>query len=94
MVESDSKLCVDAINMGMAVCDWNISTLCYDAIGLATEFFSCNFFWVKCEANMATHSLAKFCILQDLPAIYFPKNLPTLLEEAWFREFRFSSVYV
>ena len=39
MVESDSKLCVDAIGMGMVVCDWNISTLCYDAIGLAAEFF-------------------------------------------------------
>jgi ribonuclease HI len=94
MVESDSKLCVDAISMGMAICDWKISTLCYDAIGLAAEFFSCNFFWVKREANMAAHSLAKFCIPQDLPAIYFPKNLPTPLEEAWFRDFRCSSVYV
>ena len=94
MVESDSKLCVDAIGMGMVVCDWNISTLCYDAIGLAAEFFSCNFFCVEHETNMAAHSLAKFCIPQDLLAIYFPKNLPTPLEEAWFRDFRCSSISV
>ena len=58
------------------------------------EFFSYNFYWIKREANMAAHSLAKFCISQELSTIYFPKNLPTLLEEAWFRDFRYSSVSV
>jgi ribonuclease HI len=47
IVESDSKLCVDAISLDKAACDWNISTLCLDVIGLAAEFFSCKFCWVK-----------------------------------------------
>ena len=47
IVESDSKLYVDAIGLDKATCDWNISTLCLDAIGLASQFSSCNFCWVK-----------------------------------------------
>jgi ribonuclease HI len=47
IVESDSKLCVDAIGLDKADCDWNIFTLCNDAIGLAREFISCKFCWVK-----------------------------------------------
>jgi hypothetical protein len=47
IVESDSKLYVDAIGLDKAPCDWNISTLCLDAIGLADQFSSCNFCWVK-----------------------------------------------
>ena len=58
--------CVDAIGLDKAGCDWNISALCLDAICLAAEFFSCNFCWVKHEANMTAHTLVKFCSLQDL----------------------------
>ena len=94
IVESDSKLCVDAISLDKAACDWNISTLCLDVIGLAAEFFSCNFCWVKREANMTAQTLAKFCSPQDLPVNYFPKNLPTPLGEAWFRDFCCSSFSV
>ncbi len=63
IVESDSKLCIDAIGLDMADCGWKISTLCNDALGLAAEFISCKFYWVKCEANMAVHTLAKLCTL-------------------------------
>ena len=88
IVESDSKLCVDAIGLDKTDCDWNISTLCNDAIGLAAEFISCKFCWVKHEANMVAHTLAKLCTPQELPVIYFLNNLPTSLEEVWFTDFR------
>ena len=57
-------------------------------------FISCNFFWIKREANMTAQTLAKFCSPQDLPVNYFPKNLPTPLGEAWFRDFCCSSFSV
>ena len=67
IVESDSKLCVDAIGLDKADCDRNISTLCNDAIGLAAEFNFCKFCWIKREANMAMHTLTKLCTPQELP---------------------------
>jgi hypothetical protein len=58
------------------------------------SFFSCNLCWVRRETSMTTHTHAMFITPQDLHVTYFPKNLPTPLEEAWFRDFRCISVSV
>jgi hypothetical protein len=36
---------------------------------------------------MVAHTLAKLGPKFNLPAVFFPKNLPPLVEEAWFRDF-------
>uniref|UniRef100_A0A2N9HUL1 RNase H type-1 domain-containing protein n=1 Tax=Fagus sylvatica TaxID=28930 RepID=A0A2N9HUL1_FAGSY len=50
IVESDSKVCVDAITQDSFVCDWSISTTCNDVRVLVSEFISCIFCWVPREA--------------------------------------------
>ena len=35
---------------------------------------------------MVAHTLAKLVPLPSSPIVYFPKNLPRPLEEAWFRD--------
>ncbi len=78
IVESDSKVCADALLQDHVVGAWNISVLCNDAKVLATDFSFCNFYWVKREANMAAHTLAKLVLPLKLHVIYFPNNLQTL----------------
>ncbi len=86
-MESDSKVCVDALLQNSVEYGWNIITLCNDTLSLANNFVSCNFIWVKREANMAAHMLAKFVPPQALLVFYFPNNIPAPLEEAWYRDF-------
>ena len=86
IVESDSKVCIDALVSDQPVCDWCISVLCDNVKLLAVDFNS-NFCWVKREANLATHMLAKLVPSPSCPVLYFPNDLPTLLEMAWFRDF-------
>ena len=86
-MESDAQVCVNALLPGSVGCEWRIYNLRSDILDLASEFAFCEFCWVKREANMAAHSLAKFAPLVDLPVVYSPNNLPAPLEVAWFRDF-------
>jgi hypothetical protein len=69
-------------------CEWRIYNLRSDILDLTFEFDFCEFCWVKKEANMAAHSLAKLAPLVNLPIVYFPNNLPSPLEVIWFRDFQ------
>ena len=61
--------------------------ICDDVRSLAIDFNFCSFCWVKREANMIAHTLAKLGLQLELPAVFFLKNLLPLVEEAWFRDF-------
>ena len=61
--------------------------MCDNVKHLATEFSCCSFSWVNRETNMAAHTLAKLVPTSISPVMYSSKNLPALLEEAWFRDF-------
>jgi ribonuclease HI len=87
IIESDSKTCVDALVLDQAACKWNILVLCNNVKLLASEFSICDFCWVRLEANMAAHTLAKLVPPPNISVVYFPKNLSAPLEEAWFRDF-------
>jgi hypothetical protein len=80
IIESDSKTCIEALVLDQAVCDWNILVLCKNVKLLASEFSVCDFCWVRHEANMAAHTLAKLAPPPSNLVVYFPKNLPALLE--------------
>ena len=58
-MESDAQVCVNALLLDSVGCEWCIYNLRSDILDLAFEFVFCEFCWVKREANMATHSLAK-----------------------------------
>ena len=87
IIESDSKMCVDAILQDPPDSLWKIAVLCDNVKTLAAEFRFCCFNWVKREANMVAHTLAKAVPQANLPVILFPNNLPTVVEEVWFRDF-------
>jgi hypothetical protein len=87
MIESDSKVCVDALVSDQQYDDLSISVICDNVKYLALEFSFCTFCWVNRVANMVAHTLAKLVPSILSPVLYFPKNLPTLLKEAWFRDF-------
>jgi hypothetical protein len=86
-VESDSKMVVDLLLQDNYVGIWNIEVICNDVRSLAVDFNLCSFCWVKRETNMVAHTLAKLGPQLELLIVFFPKNLPPLVEEAWFRDF-------
>jgi ribonuclease HI len=94
IIESDSKMCVDAILQDPPDSLWKIAVLCDNVKTLAAEFRFCCFNWVKREANMVAHTFAKAVPQANLPVILFPNNLPTAVEEVWFRDFACISVAV
>lgn len=87
VIESDSKVCVDALVADPQYVDWSISVICDNIKHLASEFSCCSFSWVNRENNIAAHTLAKLVPTSISPVLYSSKNLPSLLEEAWFRDF-------
>ena len=58
IVESDARVCVDALSCNVGVCPWTISALTAYSLELAVSFSTCFFSWVKREANQSAHVLA------------------------------------
>ena len=85
-VESDAKVCINALLGVPDEANWNISNLCTDIQHLALDFVNCVFVWIKREANMVAHELAKFVFNQSLPFSCNQSTLPTSVMEAWQRD--------
>lgn len=82
-VESDAKLCVDAV-LGKSVdCFWSFQTLCTNAQFLTLNFSFCKFMWVRREANSVAHKLAGFCPPHGLTFSCKMGTLPPFVKEAW-----------
>uniref|UniRef100_A0A2N9IBA6 GPI mannosyltransferase I n=1 Tax=Fagus sylvatica TaxID=28930 RepID=A0A2N9IBA6_FAGSY len=94
IIESDSKMCVDAILQDPPDSLWKIAVLCDNVKTLAAEFRFCCFNWVKREANMVAHTFAKAVPQANLPVILFPNNLPTAVEESQMATVNFRSLLV
>uniref|UniRef100_A0A2N9IQW9 RNase H type-1 domain-containing protein n=1 Tax=Fagus sylvatica TaxID=28930 RepID=A0A2N9IQW9_FAGSY len=47
VVESDAKVCIDAINGESARVPWKLLSLCINSKFLVLEFTSCSFCWVR-----------------------------------------------
>ena len=67
---------------------------CHSLFFVWVDECSGHIIWIKCEANMMAHTLAKILLPINLHVVYFPNNLPFPFEEAWFRDFRCIFVYV
>ena len=69
MIESDSKVCVDALVTDPQYVDWSISVICDNVKYLAMDFSCCSFCWVNQETNMVSHTLAKLVPLSLSPVL-------------------------
>uniref|UniRef100_A0A2N9I7J7 RNase H type-1 domain-containing protein n=1 Tax=Fagus sylvatica TaxID=28930 RepID=A0A2N9I7J7_FAGSY len=54
VVESDAKVCIDAINEESARVPWKLLSLCINSKFLVLEFTSCSFRWVIRDAKLLT----------------------------------------
>ena len=80
-------MCVDAILTDPHASLWKIAMLCDNVKTLVAKFSFCCFNWVKREANMVAHILTKAVPQANLPVILLLNNLPSAVEEVWFRDF-------
>ena len=78
-MESDAKVCIDAMLGDSDEANWNISTLCTDIYHIALDFVNCVFVWTKREANMVAHEFAKFVFNHSLPFSCNQSTLPTFV---------------
>lgn len=86
IVESDAKICIDALSCNSNDCPWKIRALTTLSLELAIYFSICNFSWVKREANQSAHVLAKVPTSSCLPFCCFKDALPPSVKEVWLRD--------
>jgi hypothetical protein len=85
IVESDARVCVDALSCNVGVFPWTISALTAYSLELVVSFSTCLFSWVKREANQSAHVLAKVATSLCLPFCCCKDTLPPSVCEAWQR---------
>ena len=83
IIEGDAKICFDIINGDLEKCSWAIAFRCNDMVVLRKKFVSCNFCWIKKDANFVTHFLAKFASYNKLTFSCNISSLPPPVWEAW-----------
>ncbi len=83
IVESDSKMCIDALVDSQFASCWKIDTLCADVNSLIPWFLSCCFSWVKRETNSVVHELASLASSLCSSLSCNAYSLPPFVFEAW-----------
>uniref|UniRef100_A0A2N9I5P8 Reverse transcriptase domain-containing protein n=1 Tax=Fagus sylvatica TaxID=28930 RepID=A0A2N9I5P8_FAGSY len=91
IVESDSKVPVGCMNGIQAEANWKIAAIVSDVNFLSLDFVSCCFSWVKREANMVAHALAKFAVSFNSDFSCNATSLPSPIRETWQRDMLFVS---
>ena len=82
IVESDSKISIDAILDYTGCPQWAISSLVSDILFLAKSFESSLFFWVKRSGNAAAHEAAKYALESFISFCLCSDNLPARMASA------------
>ena len=62
IIETDSKICHDAIHELILSPPWRIASILADIQSLLVTYSNVSVFWVPRLANMAAHSLAKWSL--------------------------------
>jgi hypothetical protein len=85
-VESDAKICIEALAAPVDDCWWKIHSLIAHSVFLAPSFSFCSFVWVWRNANQVAHELAKAFF--SLPPLFScnSNSLPPSVTEAWIRD--------
>jgi hypothetical protein len=84
IVEGDSKICIDAIDGDQNDVEWSVTAIINNIVSLRSSFNSCLFSWVRREANVVAHTLAKH--VPSRTEFVFVCNshfLPRLVWTAW-----------
>jgi ribonuclease HI len=85
-VESDSKLCIDALSSPIAECPWKIHAQISLSLDLASHFNLCTFLWARRDANQVAHVLAKVALSLCHPLCCNSVSLPPSALEVWTRD--------
>ena len=85
-LESDAKVCVDALLCPTDDCLWKIHTFTSLALRLAVYFSVCSFYWVKRDANYVADAIAKVAHALCVPSCCNKETLPPSVKEAWLRD--------
>ena len=83
MVESDAKVCIEALTVDSSTTSWKIHSLVANINFLALEFSSCVFCWVRRDVDGVAHALAKFASAQPAYFLCTSSNLSFSVREAW-----------
>jgi ribonuclease HI len=67
VVEGDAKCCFEALNGEPSNVNWNINSIICNILSFRSLFLSCNFVWVRREANGVAHTMAEYA-----PSTSFP----------------------
>jgi ribonuclease HI len=86
ILEGDSKTCFDALNGSIDDADWKVQSLLFHALDIANSFVSCEFCWIKRDANFVAHALATHAVLSNSNVFCTSMSLPPLVKEAWERD--------
>ena len=62
IIETDSKICHDAIHELILPSPWRIASILVDMQSLLVTYSNVSIFWIPRLANMAAHSLAKWSL--------------------------------
>ena len=65
IVESDSKVCVDALAPSGNQVPWSIRGICNEILNLMSLIPGCHVAWIPRGANKAAHSLAKLSFVNN-----------------------------
>ena len=85
-IESDAKVCIDALLCPIDDCPWKIRTFTSLALELAVYFLVCSFYWVKKDANHMADAMTKIARSLYLPFCCSKETLSPFVKEAWLRD--------
>ena len=85
-IESDAKMCVDALLRPIDDCPWKIRTFTSLALELAVYFFIYSFYWVKKDANHMADAMTKIARSLCLPFCCSKEALAPFVKEVWTRD--------
>ncbi len=92
-VESDAKLCIEALSFSLVECPWKIHAQTSLSLGLASHFNLCTFLWARQDANQVAHILVKVALSLCHSLCCNSVSLPPSVLKTWTRYLSLLSTY-
>uniref|UniRef100_A0A2N9GHK8 RNase H type-1 domain-containing protein n=1 Tax=Fagus sylvatica TaxID=28930 RepID=A0A2N9GHK8_FAGSY len=92
IVEGDAKLCFDVIHDESSA-PWVISPLIGNICNVSKDFISCKFQWVKRDANVVAHAMAKIASFIKNSLYCNFSSLPKPVLEEWRKDIMLLSIF-
>ena len=85
IIEVDAKIYIDACNGSIEDCPWPLHAICQEVKTLLSSLSFVIFYWVRRDANLVAHALAKFASRNSYFFYCNFESLPPLVKKAWLR---------